>query len=151
MPELTIRPVDRSNWEAALKLEIHPHQHAYTPSVVISLAKCYIRPDEEIVSPFALYHGELIVGFFTFTFDPESQDVYWLNGYLIDKKYQGQGYGRAGLAQLLKLARRIFPRMRSLSLTVNPENTPARRIYEEAGFLNTNRLYHSELVYILKF
>ncbi len=150
MPQITIRPVDRSNWEAAIRLEIHLHQHEYTPSVVVSLAKCYIRPDEETVSPFALYTGEVIVGFFTFTYDSASQDIYWLNGFLIDKKYQGLGYGRAALFQILNLARSIFPKMCSLSLTVHPENIPARHLYDVVGFFNTGRLYHGELVYVLK-
>lgn len=55
----------RENWEDALKLQVKDNQTKFVPSVAVSLAKVYIKPDGDAVEyqPFAIYNGDLMVGF----------------------------------------------------------------------------------------
>ena len=62
---IQLKVVTRENWEEALKLQVKENQLKFVPPVAVSLAKVYIKPDGDNVEyiPFAIYHGDLMVGF----------------------------------------------------------------------------------------
>jgi diamine N-acetyltransferase len=151
--EVTLREVTRENWREALTLTVRPEQQRFTadyaPIAAIALAKAYIRPGGAIWTPYAIYAGETMMGFCALAYEPETTDQYWLFHFFIDQRYQGQGYGRMGLAQLIALVRREHPRCAMLQLVVHPENTRAQRLYTAAGFQPTGELRWDEPVYQL--
>lgn len=49
MVNLQLKVVTRENWEDALKLQVSKEQNQFVPSVAVSLAKVYIKPDGDIV------------------------------------------------------------------------------------------------------
>lgn len=91
----------RENWEDALKLQVKDNQTKFVPSVAVSLAKVYIKPDGDAVEyqPFAIYNGDLMVGFVMHAVVKETTDMYWINGFIIDQKQQGNGYGKSGITR----------------------------------------------------
>ncbi len=60
-----LKVVTRENWEEALKLQVKENQLKFVPSVAVSLAKVYIKPDGDNVEymPFVIYDGDHMVGF----------------------------------------------------------------------------------------
>lgn len=149
---IEITEVTRANWAEAASLAVSPEQEDFVPSVMESVAEAYIRPHEqETVAPYAISHDEQMIGFFAYSFDPESTDNYWINGFLIDRRFQGRGYGKAAFAAILAHVRATFPQCRRVGLTVHPDNQAARRLYEGFGFRNTGELYQGELVHYLDF
>jgi diamine N-acetyltransferase len=82
-----LRIVTRENWERALLLKVNNNQKKFAPEVALSLAKVYIKPDGDQVEyiPFAIYDGEQMVGFIMHAFEENTSDMYWINGFLIDK------------------------------------------------------------------
>ncbi|AXC49829.1 N-acetyltransferase [Paracoccus suum] len=64
-----------------------------------------------------------------------------LRGFLIDSHLQGRGIGAATLAALGDHARAEYPEFDRVVLTVNLENTVARRAYLSAGFEDRGELY----------
>ena len=148
---ISLKEVTRENWTEAVELKVWPEQAHFVPTVLRSIAKAYIRPEGPPVTPYAIYADTQMVGFFTFTCNPESTTEYWINGFLIDKAYQKRGYGRAALTEMLKLFRQLYPQATQVNLTVESENHLAQNLYQSFGFNATGQVHDDELVYSLNF
>ncbi|MET3698907.1 diamine N-acetyltransferase [Bacillus oleivorans] len=144
-----LKVVTRDNWEEALQLKVSEKQSQFVPSVAVSLAKVYIKPDGENVNyiPFAIYDYTKMVGFIMHAYEEETSDMYWINGFLIDEKYQGQGYGRAALTEMVKWIVNEFPHCEEIRLTVYKENHNAQELYKSFGFQPTGVIYGEEDVW----
>lgn len=88
MPEVLLKEVSRENWEEALRLSVRPDQQRFTPTVAVSLAKAYIRPEGLPNTPYAVYADGQMVGFLNTVCDLRTTDTYWINGVLIDHACQ---------------------------------------------------------------
>ncbi|MFB6650231.1 GNAT family N-acetyltransferase, partial [Bacillus toyonensis] len=143
--------VSRENWEDALKLQVKENQRKFVPAVAISLAKVYIKPDGDNVEyiPFAIYDGNLMVGFIMHAVVRETSDMYWINGFIIDQKQQGNGYGKAALQESIYLIKNTFKECKEIRLTVHKDNISAKKLYERYGFQSLGHDYDSEEVYRL--
>ncbi|RIK41161.1 MAG: GNAT family N-acetyltransferase [Chloroflexi bacterium] len=144
--KITTRPVTAANWREAIALEIHPDQRDFTPSVAVSLAKAYIQPDGAVYDPFAIYAGRAMVGFYSFIYYPGEIKYCSIGGFLIDKRYQGKGYGRAALVDFLQGVRRKYATCTDVFLTVHPQNVVAARLYTSIGFVKTGDVIDGEEV-----
>lgn len=145
---INLTPVTRENWLEALELKVNQEQHCFVPTVAVSLAKVYIQPDGDNVEylPFAIYEGETIVGFLMHAYVEETTDMYWINGFLIDSKYQRKGYGKAALQQMIAYITDRFAQCREVRLTVYPDNHSAISLYRELGFVETGEHMGEECV-----
>ncbi|HDX9628709.1 TPA: GNAT family N-acetyltransferase [Bacillus cereus] len=146
-----LKVVSRENWEDALKLQVKENQRKFVPAVAISLAKVYIKPDGDNVEyiPFAIYDGNLMVGFIMHAVVRETSDMYWINGFIIDQKQQGNGYGKAALQESIYLIKNTFKECKEIRLTVHKDNISAKKLYERYGFQSLGHDYDSEEVYRL--
>ncbi|MHC2833899.1 GNAT family N-acetyltransferase [Bacillus sp. F9_6S_D1_P_5] len=146
-----LKIVTRENWEDALKLQVKKDQRKFVPSVAVSLAKVYIKPDGDHVEyiPFAIYDGELMVGFVMHAVIKETTDMYWINGFIIDQKQQGNGYGKAALQKSIDLIKNTYKACKEIRLTVHKDNISARKLYECYGFQSLGHDYDGEQVYRL--
>ena len=113
---IQLKVVTRENWEDALQLQVKENQRKFVPAVAVSLAKVYIKPDGENVEyiPFAIYNGDLMVGFVMHAVVKETTDMYWINGFIIDQNQQGNGYGKAALQEsiyLIKIRLRLVKKL----------------------------------------
>lgn len=143
-------PTTRENWKEALALNVQSHQTHYVPPVAVSLAKVHVRPDgdEYEYLPFCLYNPEnRLVGFVMITVDQTTTWSYWMNGFLIDRDYQGKGYGKAAIDSVIRYIRGNYHHSKCLNLTVCSDNKTARRLYEKVGFFETGEVYDNEIVY----
>ncbi len=143
--------VTRDNWEEALQLQVAAEQQGYVPSVAVSLAKVYIKPDGEHVEyiPFAIYDSTHMVGFIMHAYEEKTTDDYWINGFLIDQKYQGKGYGKKALQEMVHWIKKRHPRCEAIRLTVYPENERAKKLYMDVGFQKMDWRLGEEDVYQL--
>ncbi|KEK23425.1 GNAT family N-acetyltransferase [Bacillus gaemokensis] len=148
---IQLKIVTRDNWEEALKLHVSKKQQEFVPTVAVSIAKVYIKPDGENVEyiPFAIYDNDTIVGFIMHAFEPNTSDMYWINGFMIDEKYQGKGYGKAALTEMIKWITTEYTECKEIRLTVHKENMKAKTLYESYGFKELGHVYGGEQVYRL--
>ncbi len=146
MPKVTTRPVSEANWYTALALDVAPEQRDFTPSVAISLVKAYIQPGGLAYDPVAIYVGTTMVGFYSFIYLPGDLRHCYLGGFLIDKAYQGRGYGSAALADFLATVQRRYPQCSDVLLGVHPQNERAQRLYTGFGFVKTGDMDAEEEV-----
>ncbi|UZJ77961.1 GNAT family N-acetyltransferase [Fictibacillus sp. KU28468] len=146
---IELKPVDRGNWEEALQLKVKKEQEHFVPSVAVSLAKVYIKPDGDDVEylPFAIYAEGMMVGFIMHAFEEQNDNMYWINGFLIDEKHQGKGYGKRAMIEMISWIEERFPHSRETRLTVHQENQRAAVLYKRLDYLPTGDVYDGEIVY----
>ncbi|KXO01872.1 GNAT family N-acetyltransferase [Bacillus cereus group sp. TH150LC] len=148
---IQLKVVTRENWEDALQLQVKENQRKFVPAVAVSLAKVYIKPDGDNVEyiPFAIYNGDLMVGFVMHAVVKETTDMYWINGFIIDQNQQGKGYGKAALQESIYLIKNTYKACKEIRLTVHKDNIPAKKLYESYGFQSLGHDYDGEQVYRL--
>ncbi|MBP2478570.1 diamine N-acetyltransferase [Crossiella equi] len=97
-----------ANREAVLALRVHPDQEDFVASVAQSLDDAARHPD---ANPWyrAVYAGDEPVGFLMLSWNvvprPGVLGPWFLWRLLIDARHQGHGYGRAALAEVVRLVR----------------------------------------------
>ncbi|OOZ81316.1 GNAT family N-acetyltransferase [Bacillus cereus] len=148
---IQLKVVTRENWEDALQLQVKENQRKFVPAVAVSLAKVYIKPDGDNVEyiPFAIYNGDLMVGFVMHAVIKETTDMYWINGFIIDQNQQGKGYGKATLQESIYLIKNTYKACKEIRLTVHKDNISAKKLYESYGFQSLGHDYDGEQVYRL--
>ena len=139
--------VTRENWQEALKLKVKDVQNHFVPTVAVSLAKVYIKPDGDNVNylPFAIYEEERgMIGFVMHAYVENTNDMYWINGFIIDEKHQGKGYGRAALREMVNWIIKQYTQCKEIRLTVHKENYAARQLYKSFGFVEAGEFDQEE-------
>lgn len=105
------------------------------------------KENEKIARPFAIYCNEKMVGFTMFAFDEEYEDLndrYWLWRFMIDEKFQGNGYGTAALQAIIQYFRDHGAN--NIRLSTKETNTAALSMYRKAGFRDTGEMNGEEIV-----
>ena len=149
MVSIETRPVTADNWLDAIALAVHPEQQSFVPSIAISLAKAYIKPEDLTYDPIAVYAEGAMVGFYSFMHKAAHSSYCSLEGMLIDKKYQGHGYGKAAVQDFLERVGVIHPECTEVYLTVHPQNKVAEALYRRFGFQATGHIIDGEHAYRL--
>lgn len=145
---ITLRPIDDTNREAVIALNVREDQPFVAPNDV-SLRQ-FAETEAEapgVARPFAIYADEELVGFCMFIFDPEDEDEedrYYLWRFMIDQRYQGKGYGQAAMDEIIRYfkdrgADRLY-------LSTEPENARGLHVYHKAGFRETGVIDDEEAV-----
>lgn len=144
-----LKRITRGNWEEALRLKVREQQCDFVPSVAVSLAEAYIKLDGDNINyiPFAVYDNEKMIGFIMHAYDETTSNMYWINGFIIDESYQGKGYGKATLREIIHWIVNRFPNCQEVRLTVYRDNEIACNLYKNFGFLPTGDVYGDEDVW----
>lgn len=138
---ITLREITSENWRECIGLSVKESQKGFVAPNVYSLAQAKVYPSYK---PLAIYHGDEMVGFTLYGVDPEDNEM-GISRLMIDQKYQGKGYGRAALAQLLeRIKQEVSPH--AIYLSFEPENKNAEALYRSFGFEHTGEVEGGELV-----
>jgi diamine N-acetyltransferase len=137
-----LKPVDRDNWRAMVRLSTRPGQEHFVSPPAWSLAGCYVRKygDKYEYSPMVICDGDTVVGYVTLVCDPASFDDYWIDDIVIDGIYQGRGYGRAAMKCVLALIQKRYLKCRVIKLTCFRGNDNAAALYRSLGFETAGEL-----------
>lgn len=149
--QLRLEPINAANWRASLALEVTSEQQhfvaAHSPIAAIVLSKAYVRAGGSAWEPLAIVDGEQMLGLLALSFAPAQPDQCWLFHFFIDRRYQAQGYGKAGLRLLFSYLREQRSAWRTLHLLVHPDNLPAQALYRSAGFQPSGSVIEGDLHY----
>ena len=78
-----------------------------------------------------------------YDYDEQTYNVWHL---MIDRRFQGRGYGKRALDEALRYIRTgPFGASGTVLLTCSPENEIALRLYRRAGFTETGRSGEDEI------
>lgn len=146
---MTVRlePITGADRDVCCALRVGEAQQAYIAPNAASLAEADKPENAAIARPFGVYAGAKMVGFAMFAFDesvePE-EGRYWLWRFMIDRRYQGLGYGRQALAAIVDYFRQNGAD--SVTLSTKPSNTAALSLYRSVGFRETGDRNGREIV-----
>jgi len=137
--DIVLKPADRSNWRAMVRLQLKSGQEGFVSPPAWSLARCYVRffGDEFEHLPHLIYADNQAIGYATTACNPASEQDYWIDDIMIDASHQGRGYGRAAVIETLRMILRRYQRCRAVQLTCFRANSIAAKLYLSVGFVAT--------------
>ncbi|OTN76066.1 hypothetical protein A5886_001143 [Enterococcus sp. 8G7_MSG3316] len=145
-----LKEINQSNYRACIALELAGHQKDFVSPNWYSLLESIF---EEQRQAFAIYHEKDMVGFILFSYyaadDDYPKDSWWIERYMIDHKYQQQGYGRQGLAVAFKWFNEHV-QAQELRISTVAGNEIAETLYEKMGFEKTGEEVSGEFVLLRK-
>ena len=128
-----LKPVTQENLGAVLELKVAENQETFVSSTAESLAQAYVYTDTAF--PFAVYDDGNPVGFIMLGYYEEKK-YYTLWKLLIDRKYQGRGYGRKALELGIAFLKERF-HVTEIYTGVLPGNNVAKSLYHSVDFKDT--------------
>ena len=116
-----------------------------------SVSECLQEADElELWRPVGIYDNNTLIGFAMYGYFPEpAPGQLWLDRLLIDKKYQGKGYGKQAVVSLLDRLHTEY-QSNTVYLSVYANNHHAIRLYQQIGF-RFNGEYDSKGEHIMEY
>ena len=150
---IELRKITFENIGECIKLEPNEEQKTFVASNIKSLAEAYVAlsNNECIPMPYAIYSDNTMVGFIMLSYnkpdDMFKENSYWVWRFMIDKRYQGKGYGRTAFAKALDYIR-TFPygEVSAIFLSYEPENVLAKNLYASFGFVETGDIVEGEML-----
>ncbi|MBQ6588821.1 MAG: GNAT family N-acetyltransferase [Butyrivibrio sp.] len=158
---LRLERVNGKNVWELLKLNVSDEQKSFVAANDTSIIEAYTAiTGNGYAFPFGIYDGEIPVGFLMIGFDiddywedaPEiAKGNYNLWRLMIDKKYQGKGYGKEAVKLALDYIRtKPCGEAEFCWLSYEPENKVAADLYRSFGFEETGEMDGEELIAVLK-
>ena len=141
-----LRKITKDNYEECFNLKPSEEQKSFVSSNIDSLARAWVF--YETVYPFAIYAGDVMVGFVMMGYYTE-KSMYNIWRFMIDEKYQRKGYGKAALKLSIDYLHKTF-NADEIFIAFKPDNTVAERLYSSAGFERTGEVENGEIVMRLR-
>lgn len=138
--------IDRHNFFDVIDLKVADEQKSFVASNVFSLAQAKAYPECVCL---AIYCDDVLVGFTMYCMDFDDKE-YWIYRLMIDEKFQGKGYGKAAMEELIDRIKQDRAH-HVIYLSFEPENERAKRLYEKLGFVADGRVIDGEVVYKMKY
>ncbi|HEY8364377.1 MAG TPA: GNAT family N-acetyltransferase [Haloplasmataceae bacterium] len=156
---ISLQKITYDNFYEILTLEPFEEQKNFVARNIYSLAEAYVALTNKTSIPetFAIYHDETLVGFTMIAYsekdeeDDDDEDAYHIWRIMIDKKYQGKGYGKKAFAKIIEYIK-TFPlgKANIAWLSYSPNNLVAKKLYQSFGFEETNEYENDEVIAVLK-
>ena len=145
---ISLRIIDEENFVKCISLKLTIEQQEHIASNCYSLAEAYaMRNSLSIPIPYAVYFEEDIVGFVMFEYQPFIENnpefdeaVFYISRMMIDKKYQGKGYGREALQQAIDFMKSYPEKAKAVVLSCSKDNSKAYKLYKTFGFQFTGEV-----------
>lgn len=129
---LNVRKVDNENFKDILSLKVKNEQIGF----IETTKECLDEAKEEIFwRPVGIYDDSTLIGFAMYGCFKEDlkEDRIWLDRFLIDKNFQGKGYGKATLKLLIERLVNEY-NCTKIYLSIYDDNVNAIKLYEDLGF-----------------
>ena len=138
---ITLREITEENLEPVLWLKVSQEQNRFVANNAVSIA----QGNYSKVAWFrAIYADDIPVGFIMLSDDPEKPE-YYLWRFMIDARYQGNGFGRRALEHVIEYVR-TRPRADTFILGCVEGEGSAVGFYKSMGFRLTGEVEQGEAV-----
>jgi len=141
---LYLNTITKENWLKAISLRVREDQVKFVASNAVSLAQLNFLDNFHAKG---IYHAEEMIGFTLYGIDEDDQE-YWMYRLMIDQNHQGKGYGKQAVQLVIDDIRKMKKdHHQTITLSYEPSNEHAKRIYEKMGFVEVDGLIiHGEQV-----
>jgi diamine N-acetyltransferase len=142
-----LESVTSDNFEDVIALDPGEGNRQFVASNIRSVAQAYVYPEAE---PYGVYADETLFGFVMLYPLAEHGDPATVNlvRIMVDARYQGRGLGKATMIEIIRVVGNR-PNVRTLKLSVQPENSTAIALYESVGFRDSGEVEGGEKIYAL--
>ncbi|WP_418026455.1 GNAT family N-acetyltransferase [Paenibacillus sp. JJ1722] len=144
---IKLKEVCKDNWEECISLKPKQEQMELIASNLYSIAEAQFLNG---FSSRAIYEDDVMVGYTLFGLDQDDHN-YWIYRFMIDERYQRNGYGFEAMTKLIEEIRNREDRTDIIVLGYNPENEPAKKLYMRAGFKEEGIAPWGEMIAKYKF
>lgn len=152
MKGICLRPVIRDNFRACIALEVREDQQELVAPNVYSLAQAKVN---ERLTPWAVY-DRAVLGRDLHPDDPmvgfvmvqEMDGVGFVMRLMIDRRWQGRGYGRAVMKEILRRWK-ANPAIEVIATSVRKGNVAADTLYRSLGFVDNPMVEDEREQYLL--
>ena len=139
--KVTLEEITEDTLDDIMGLGVTKAQEAFCPGVAVSIAQAHFSRYAWFR---AVYAGDTPVGFVMLYLDG-LKSRYSLWRLLIDKRYQGKGYGKAAIEQVVDFVRTL-PEATELTVTYPPVEGNPSKFFAECGFVETGETENDEKV-----
>ena len=92
---IALKEVDGNNFDEIISLKVEK----YCASNLYSLAQAKVFPE---AIPLGIYNDDIPVGFIMYGIEPRDNNEYWIDRFIIDEKYQKNGFGKKALEIIIE-------------------------------------------------
>lgn len=146
MSGIKIKEIDEYNINQVRKVSVKENQQSFIETVDECLEEAAMY---EQWCPVAVYYDKDLVGFAMYGAFGANPDT-WIDRIIIDRKYQGKGFGKLAMKELIKIVTEKY-NVNTVYLSFVKDNEVARKLYENIGFKYTGeRDPEGEFIYKFK-
>ena len=146
---VTLRNITAENCDECFALQVRDDQRTFVAPNVRSLAEAWVF--HAVARPFAIYNDDTMVGFVMLDLNPYQKgnsEQCFLWRFMIDEKYQGKGYGKAALREVISYVKTTL-HPKTLETSVVPGNVGAEKLYNSFGFVANGKYDGGEKILVL--
>ncbi len=137
MKKIAIKPISRDKWDIITNLSVNDEQSHFIETSLHCLNDAKSDAYNMKWNFYGIYEDNNLIGFAMhgktgFMFFSQV----WLDRFMIDKNYQGKGYGKESMKLIIKKMQEDYS-CKKLYLSVHENNYAAIRLYEKLGFKKT--------------
>lgn len=143
---IELKPLSEANKEECFRMKVSEAQTENIATNASSFEAAKEHPD--VARPFVIYADGVAVGFTMLAFDlacGDPNDRYWLWRFMIDEKYQGRGFGKEALNNIVTYFKDNGAT--NIRLSTKESNVNAIRLYRSVGFEATGEVIDGEMVF----
>ena len=162
MDNITLEKITYKNYiDVCWRLKVSRKQKQFVASNNNSLAEAYVAlTNGGTAFPFAICNNKKPIGFLMIGYSVVEEEIeededpkfiemarksYFIWRFMIDKRYQGKGYGRKAMQLALDYIRTLpCGPAESIWLSYEPENEVAKKLYSSFGFVEFPEFYHGK-------
>ncbi|MEA2010770.1 MAG: GNAT family N-acetyltransferase [Actinomycetota bacterium] len=144
---VTLREITGENVRAVTRLDVAPFQKAFVAPNAVSLAQFAVA---ENAWTRAVYADDTAVGYVLLAVDEGDAYPYYLWRFMIDRRYQGRGFGEAAMELVIGHVRGR-PRAKGLATSYVPLTGGPGEFYHRLGFVDTGEEDGGEILTYLAF
>lgn len=145
MSGIKIKEIDEYNINQVRKVSVKENQQSFIETVDECLEEAAMY---EQWCPVAVYYDKDLVGFAMYGAFGANPDT-WIDRIIIDRKYQGKGFGKLAMKELIKIVTQKY-QVSMIYLSFVEDNETARKLYENLDFKFTGEYDpEGELIYKL--
>ncbi len=135
--ELSVKIMPKDKWSLIKDLSVHDEQDHF----IETSGHCFNDAENDAYNMkwdfYGIYINDTLIGF---AMHGEDRRLFysqvWLDRFMIDKKYQGKGYGKKSMELILQKMYEDY-NCKKIYLSVHENNFPAIKLYEKLGFKKT--------------
>jgi diamine N-acetyltransferase len=148
---IELRKIDGDNIDEVIALDVEENQKEFIEATNLrSFADGHMLNTDGIpAAPLAIYDNNTMIGFLMYIYDTTDHEsfqnevyygkkTYFIWNFMIDKSYQGRGYGKLAFEKMLAdIENMPFGGAQHVGLFYHKSNVIAKELYTSFGFVET--------------